>query len=164
MYRTRHARVLAYCRRRLAWHDALEATDEVFLIAWRRCSDVPAPPADLFWLYSVARGVVANHARRNHRRRRLLGRLRIDAQPPPPPPPKSEEQHVVGEALARLREEDQEVLRLAAWEDLAAPEIALVLEVTPEAARQRLHRARQRLARQLEAGNRRATARRSRRA
>lgn len=167
MYRTRHAHVLTYCGRRLRWHDALEATDEVFLIAWRRCSDVPTPPADLFWLYGVARGVVANHTRGDQRRRRLLGRLQGGGQPvrnAPSPHTESWEHEVVGRALARLREDDQEVLRLAAWEELAASEIAVALDVSPETARQRLHRARQRLARELEPGNRHLTARRSRRA
>jgi RNA polymerase sigma-70 factor (ECF subfamily) len=52
-------------------------------------------------------------------------------------------------ALARLRPDDAEVLRLWAWEDLAPSDIATVLDVTPNAVSIRLHRARQRLAEEL---------------
>lgn len=47
-------------------------------------------------------------------------------------------------ALARLREADQETLRLAAWEGLSNLEIAAVLRITPNAVGVRLHRARRR--------------------
>ena len=52
-------------------------------------------------------------------------------------------------ALGSMRAGDQEVLRLAIWEDLAASEIAVVLGVSVSAAEQRLHRAKKRLARVL---------------
>ncbi len=53
-------------------------------------------------------------------------------------------------ALARLNETDAEVLRLDAWEQLSAVSIAAVLEIEPDAARQRLHRARRHLAREYD--------------
>jgi DNA-directed RNA polymerase specialized sigma24 family protein len=48
-------------------------------------------------------------------------------------------------ALGRLEFEDQEILRLAGWEELSPGEIAVVLGISPVAARSRLHRARRRL-------------------
>ena len=54
-------------------------------------------------------------------------------------------------ALARLNETDAEVLRLDAWEQLSAVSIAAVLKIEPDAARQRLHRARRHLAREYDA-------------
>jgi RNA polymerase sigma-70 factor (ECF subfamily) len=48
-------------------------------------------------------------------------------------------------ALLRLESRDQEILRLAAWEELTPSAIACVLGITPIAARSRLHRARNRL-------------------
>lgn len=54
---------------------------------------------------------------------------------------------VIRQALARLRPADQEVLRLAAWEECTTAEIADVLGCTPNAAAVRLHRARARLRR-----------------
>lgn len=50
-----------------------------------------------------------------------------------------------------LSEDDQELLRLVAWEELARDEIALVLGISRASVRVRLHRARKRLAEQLEA-------------
>ncbi|MGB0101650.1 MAG: sigma factor-like helix-turn-helix DNA-binding protein, partial [Nocardioides sp.] len=53
------------------------------------------------------------------------------------------------EALAALRPEDAELLRLWAWEQLTPAEIAVVLDVSANAAGVRLHRARARLREQL---------------
>ncbi len=48
-------------------------------------------------------------------------------------------------ALAGLRPDDREVLRLAAWEGLDPRAMGLVLGCSPNAAAIRLHRARRRL-------------------
>jgi RNA polymerase sigma-70 factor (ECF subfamily) len=50
------------------------------------------------------------------------------------------------DAAASLRDADQEILRLAAWEGLSHAEIAGILEISVAAVDQRLHRAKQRLA------------------
>jgi RNA polymerase sigma-70 factor, ECF subfamily len=49
-----------------------------------------------------------------------------------------------------MRNGDREVLMLAVWEELTAPEIATVLDISVSAAEQRLHRAKQRFATALE--------------
>ncbi len=54
-------------------------------------------------------------------------------------------------AAAHLKPTDAEVLRLFVWERLGAGEIAAVLEITPNAVHQRLHRAKQHLMREYEA-------------
>ena len=54
-------------------------------------------------------------------------------------------------ALGRLGPDDQEILRLVAWEELARDEIAVVLGISRGAVRVRLHRARRRLAEQMRA-------------
>ncbi len=51
----------------------------------------------------------------------------------------------IAEALAALPETDAELLRLWAWEQLTATEIADALEITPNAASVRLHRAKEKL-------------------
>ena len=53
------------------------------------------------------------------------------------------------EALRKLRPADQEVLRLAVWEELPHREIAELLGCTAHAVDQRVHRAAKRLGRQL---------------
>ena len=52
-------------------------------------------------------------------------------------------------ALKQVRQDDQEVLRLAAWEGLTNAELAVALGCSENAATIRLHRARKRLAEQL---------------
>ncbi|HEY6761705.1 MAG TPA: sigma factor-like helix-turn-helix DNA-binding protein, partial [Baekduia sp.] len=52
--------------------------------------------------------------------------------------------------LAALRPADRDVLMLTAWEGLDAARAAVVLGCSPEAVHTRLHRARTRLAAELE--------------
>jgi RNA polymerase sigma factor (sigma-70 family) len=126
--------------------DAADVVAEVFLVAWRRLDDVPAGDGGRLWLYAVARHALANQQRSERRRMRLAERLRrelpavVRSMPPPEP-----EVGAVRAALGRLEPEDQEILRLAGWEELTPGEIATVLGISPVAARSRLHRARRRL-------------------
>jgi RNA polymerase sigma-70 factor (ECF subfamily) len=53
-------------------------------------------------------------------------------------------------ALQCLSTTDQEILALAAWEELKPREAAVVLDVSPAWYRVRLHRAKRRLLRELE--------------
>jgi RNA polymerase sigma-70 factor (ECF subfamily) len=139
--------LLAYALRRTS--DAQDAADlvaDVFLVAWRRLDDVPAGEGGRLWLYGVARHALANQQRSERRRERLAERLRrelpaaVQSMPPPAP-----ETGAIRAVLSRLGSEDQEILRLAGWEELTSGEIATVLGISPIAARSRLHRARRRL-------------------
>ena len=56
---------------------------------------------------------------------------------------------VVG-VLQLLKPSDQEILMLAAWEELTAPEVAVVLGISTSAAEQRIHRAKRRFAAKME--------------
>ena len=87
----------------------------------------------------------------NQRRsaRRLLAlRLRLRELPAAPQPERGELAEVLA-ALRDLRPEEQEVLRLAAWEGLTNAELAVALDCSENAATIRLHRARKRLAEHL---------------
>lgn len=136
-------RLVAYARRRTDDAEVDDVVAETFAIAWRRLDDIPAERA-LPWLYGVARRVVANRRRSAERRRRLVTKLGRDRSQPSPVAAAAPDEAVLT-ALARLRPDDQEVLRLAAWELLGASDIALVLGCTPNAAALRLSRARRRL-------------------
>jgi RNA polymerase sigma factor (sigma-70 family) len=67
---------------------------------------------------------------------------------------RSAEQRVLWGAYRRLSADDQEVLRLGAWEELSHEQIGIALGCAPDAARQRLHRARGRLAGELDRAQR----------
>jgi RNA polymerase sigma-70 factor (ECF subfamily) len=141
-----------YCRRRLTDHLVDDAIAETFLTAWRRIDDVPNGHEALLWLYRVAYRVIGHQWRSTGRRRRLNDKLRSTA-----PRPESdageqvverEERRLVLEAAGDLGERDAEVLRLAAWEQLPIADIAALLDIAPNAVKQRIHRAKRNLARE----------------
>lgn len=147
------ARILAYCLRRTPGSDAADAAADTFVVAWRRLSEVPEGDQALVWLYGVARRVLANQRRGLGRRRRLLDRLAalpLDVMPAVETLVirRDESQELI-DALGRLREADQEVLRLVAWEELPRTDIALILGCSRGAVDQRYHRAMSRLSDQL---------------
>jgi RNA polymerase sigma factor (sigma-70 family) len=139
--------VLAYAVRRAADpQDAADVVAETFLVAWRRLDDVPAGGGSRLWLYGVARRVLSNQRRSERRRERLAEHLRHELPAAlEHVPPSASSTGAVRTALARLGPEDQEILRLCAWEELRPGEIATVLGISHVAARTRLHRARHRL-------------------
>ena len=138
--------VLAYALRRTS--DAQGAADvvaEVFLVAWRRLDDVPSAEGGRLWLYGVARHALANQQRSERRRERLADRLRRELPAAVQSAPPAPETEAIRAALGRLGSEDQEILRLAGWEEITPGEIATVLGISQVATRSRLHRARRRL-------------------
>lgn len=147
LYAAHGRAVLAYAVRRTADpQDAADVVAETFLVAWRRLDAVPRGDDARLWLYGVARHALANQHRSERRRERLAERLRqeLPAALAGVPAP-AVEAGPVREALARLGAEDQEILRLAGWEELGPGEIASVLGISRVAVRSRLHRARRRL-------------------
>lgn len=160
LYEAHFGAVTAYARRRTAdLADAQDAVAETFAVAWRRLSEVPEGDAGLPWLYGVTRRVLSNQRRGNRRRIDLSFRLRgqtgitaeLESQIIA-----DDERRLVGAALARLRESDQELLRLAVWEEAPHRDIAGVLGCSESSVAVRLHRARSRLGREIRKEDRRA--------
>lgn len=124
-------------------------------MGWRRCDELLAADEPLAWLYGVARNQVRNAVRSKTRRRRLdqaAGATSSGATPDFTEPliegmAARAEAAVALHALARLSDQDQEIIRLAAIDRLSHSEIASVLGIRPAAARNRLYRARARLQR-----------------
>jgi RNA polymerase sigma factor (sigma-70 family) len=141
LFEAHHRALLAYAARRLpSLTDAEDVVADVFLVAWRRLEDVPAGDAALSWLYGVARKTIGNQRRGIARRANLRERLEQTAERPAAALPPAVEPAL--EAFARLSADDQELLRLVAWEELSHAEIAEVLGTTANAVAIRLHRAR----------------------
>jgi len=141
-----HARaVFAYALRRCPQAaDAEDAVAETFTIAWRRFGQVPRGEATRPWLYGVCRRVLSNQRRGEVRRWRLLDRLARREQVPRPLVTEDGPAGLAIEALGRLRGDEQELLRLLAWERLPHAEIATVLGISVNAVAIRIHRARAR--------------------
>lgn len=126
--------------------DAEDVLAETFAVCWRRIDDVPSGK-ELPWLYGVARRVLANQRRSSGRLDRLRARLQAEQLADPPV---ATEEGLAREVLDQLADPDQEVLRLALWEELTPSEIAVALGITENAVYIRLHRARQRFATQFD--------------
>lgn len=151
MFRRFEPNVYAYCARRFAPSLAEDVTSEVFGVAWRKFADAPEGDDALPWLYRIAFLTASNQRRRLSVKRRyeegvFPGRRTVGVVDEVLV---RDELRAVLDGLERLRPKDQEILRLAAWEGLETREIATVLGVKPDAAAQRLHRARDRLTREV---------------
>lgn len=134
-----------YLRRRTDAATADDVLGDTLLVLWRRFDDLSGAP--LPWAYAVARRCLANAERGGSRRHRLAARLAAEPAGAGAPGPGEADpaDPELTAALAALRPADAELLRLWAWEQLTPAEIAAVLEITPNAASIRLHRARERL-------------------
>jgi RNA polymerase sigma-70 factor, ECF subfamily len=119
-------------------------------VCWRRLDDVPEEP--LPWAYGVARNCLANADRSVRRQQRLAARIST-VDPPAASTPGPDDggggDPDLAEAMGALREEDAELLRLWAWEQLTPAEIAEALGISANAASIRLHRAREKLREEL---------------
>ena len=142
--------VLRYAVRRTDPTTAEDVLAETLLVLWRRLDDVP-DGGELPWCYTVARNHLANADRSVRRQRRLVSRIARLEHPSQSSTPELPDPELHA-ALARLTPQEQELLRLSVWEDLAPAQIAEVLAITPNAVSIRLHRARHRLAELLEVG------------
>jgi RNA polymerase sigma-70 factor, ECF subfamily len=130
-----------FLARRTDTSTADDVLAETLLVLWRRYDVLPDDP--LPYSYGVARLCLANAERGARRQRRLAGRIATVDPPREEPEPVGDDR--LAEAMATLGDDDAEVLRLWAWEQLTSGEIATVLKITANAAGIRLHRAKQRL-------------------
>jgi RNA polymerase sigma-70 factor (ECF subfamily) len=125
--------------------DANEAASEIFLVAWRRSENVPTGDDARLWLYGVARNVVRNWERGGRRRLRLVAKSGSLAPPETEGPEvhiiRNEEHQEVTAAIATLRDNDQEVVRLKIWEGLSNAQVGTVLGMTDRAVEARYTRA-----------------------
>jgi RNA polymerase sigma-70 factor (ECF subfamily) len=147
IYEAHYGAVSAYARRRCPDGDvAQDAVSETFLVAWRRLADVPTGSDTLPWLYGVARRVIANQRRGNQRRSDLSARLArewVPGQDIDAGVITGDDRLTVLAALSHLREGDQEILRLSVWAVVGCSEATVAV---------RLHRARNRLGKEIEKG------------
>lgn len=146
LYESHAAAVHSYALRRSDRDTADEVTAQVFLVAWRRRSEVPEDA--LPWLYGVARRTLADQRRGASRRSKLGQRLRSVAIEEPAELVSPDRGLI--EALRRLSAGDREALLLCYWEELEPAQMARAMGCSRTAAAVRLHRARRRLARELE--------------
>jgi RNA polymerase sigma-70 factor (ECF subfamily) len=150
LFRSHHAAVNSFTRRRMAPEGVEDVVSETFLVAWRRLGDVPDEP--LAWLLGVARNVIATKLRGDARRLRLQARAQAEYQfPAAEPLPGHADAGLTTAALRRLSDADRDALTLIAWDGLTPSQAAAVLGIPVNRFRVRLHRAGKRLRWALEA-------------
>ena len=154
LYGGSRADLLAYFLRRVEQSaDAADLLTETFLVAWRRIDRVPAGPDGRLWLFGVARKVLANHRRAERTGQQLATTLRgvltVQAGHRAGSEPDTATVLAVRAALDRLTPADREVMMLTAYEEFTPGEIAHVTGRSAASVRVRLHRARRRVAADL---------------
>ncbi len=136
--------------------DAEDALQETFLAAWRGAAGFRGADSARAWILTIAR----NAARRQHRRRAgeperfesvdsvdWLGLMAGWGSEPAPDEllARLADRDLLARAMARLSEEDREILVLRDLEGFSGEEVTRMTGLTLPAAKSRLHRARLRL-------------------
>ena len=144
IYDAHHAQVYAYAVSRAGRQLADDIVSDTFLVAWRRLAVVPAVP--LPWLLGVARNVVSERYRDEVRQAGLAAELRAwVAEADADVADGVTERAAVLAALARLSDDDRELLSLLAWHNLSTREAARIIGCSTATFFVKLHRARKRL-------------------
>lgn len=127
---------------------AEELAQETMLTVWRRAEQFdPATDGAAAWIFTIARNLRVDAARRD----RVMPRLELLAEEPPPPPSADaaiqSAQHTerVRAALARLPDEQAEVVRLSFFDDRPHAEIERALGIPLGTVKSRLRLAMARL-------------------
>jgi RNA polymerase sigma-70 factor (ECF subfamily) len=146
--------VLAYLARRVEpREDAADVYQQVLTITWRKLRAVPTDDREAFaWMLGVARRCLANHRRAGVRRTALAERVRDDLRVAVRAPDPAVAARA-NQLLAKLSEDDRELVTLVHWEGLTLAAAAGVLGISAAAARKRMER----LRRTLQAGTPAAT-------
>jgi RNA polymerase sigma-70 factor, ECF subfamily len=153
LYERYSAKILGYCRRRLASREEAEdAVQHTFLNAYRSLRTGVVPHAEAAWLYKIAENVCHERRRSAWRRSRIElvsddGEMR-DALAAPVP--EHDELEGLADALAELTPNQRRAILLREWQGLTYREIAAELETTESAVETLLFRARGSLARKLD--------------
>jgi RNA polymerase sigma-70 factor (ECF subfamily) len=134
-----HRAVFCFLRRMEgAGGDAEDLTQEVFLRVLRALDTYEERQLERAWVFRIARNVWLDHTRSRQR----AGRLQPVDEPPVVRLAAAQGTQVaLDHALARLQETDREAFLMREVAGLGYAEIAETLELTPDAVRNRIHRA-----------------------
>jgi RNA polymerase sigma-70 factor (ECF subfamily) len=157
LYEAVYPDLVRFVQRRAGPDHAEDVVADAFLVVWRRLDELPRPHDDArAWVFGIARNVLLNSHRGEHRRRALGVRLADAATPTATDTATDTATEAVvnrvdlATAWRRLAETHQEAIALAVFEELSAPQAAAVLGISPVAFRLRLSRARRALRRHLD--------------
>jgi RNA polymerase sigma-70 factor (ECF subfamily) len=148
LYAVAYPDLLRFVQRRAHPDHAQDVVAEAFLVVWRRLDELPLCEDDArAWIFGITRKILLNE-HRGAQRRQALG-VRLGSATNAPRAGADTDAVVSRVDLIRawqlLSEVHQEALGLAVFEQLAAPQAAAVLGISPVAFRLRLSRARRAL-------------------
>ncbi|WP_324643879.1 sigma-70 family RNA polymerase sigma factor [Pseudarthrobacter sp. LT1] len=132
-------------------HDSEDIMAAAFLELWRRRKHVRVVEGSILpWLLVTTTNVARNRARAAARYQRLLNSLPRsrepdDASADPYRRYQNQLDNDLAQALASLTIEDLQLVSLVVFEEHTIAAAAAILNLTPSAAKSRMHRARQRL-------------------
>ncbi len=121
---------------------ARDVAQEVFVLAYRKIGSFKGTSKFSTWLYRIAVNKASDYCRKCVRQSRLATLFGQNTQQDRSPIDFLDEQDAVQAALMQCPLGHREVLVLRYYRQMDLPEISEVLDVTPAAARVRLHRAR----------------------
>jgi len=153
LYRDLYDDLWRYVQRRsISDEEARDTLSEVFLVVWRRLEDIPAGKEARLWLFGVARNLVKTSWRKRKRSGDLVARIGNEMSTRGAIDEELDNSGIlkIVKALQFLSENDQEILRLLAWENLSHKEISVVLGCSENAVAIRIRRARVRLMKVLQ--------------
>jgi RNA polymerase sigma-70 factor (ECF subfamily) len=154
LYRRHAARVYTLARRLLGPARAEDATQEVFLRAWRRLATFRDEGPFGAWVHRLARNLMIDEMALARRDESLIGlddpAVEPAAQGSPPDVAVD-----LDAAIDRLPAKARQVLALRHFLGCSHEEIALLLGISAGTSKSQLHRARSLLAASLEGGDRR---------
>jgi RNA polymerase sigma-70 factor (ECF subfamily) len=136
--------VFRYLCRVVGQSDAPDLTQEVFLRVARSAVPETTTDGERAWVFRIARNVALNHRRDTGRRPATVELTEFMGKTASRPAPQ-ETSTAMREALEGLQSLDRDVFLLREVAGLSYDEIAISCEITPDAVRSRLHRARQQL-------------------
>lgn len=130
-------------------HVTEDLTADVFLAAYKSMDEYRGHVPPIVWLRRIANNRVNRWVRREIGLRGILRRLPLFSVLVAPETNASEPRSAALTALLRLPIDQQEVLSAHYLEGLSLEEVALMLSISPAAAKSRLARARDALRREL---------------
>jgi len=144
LYAAHRNGVFRYLRRIIGGNEAADdLTQEVFLRVSRAGVPDAPEPGRRAWVFRIARNLALNHVRDGRRRPLTIALVQAAV------PGTQELSAALQAAIAHLSDEDRDVFVLRESAGLSYQEIASTCEMSVEAVRARLHRARQSLRQEL---------------
>ena len=140
VYRRHHGRVHALARRMLGSDEAEDATQEIFLRAWRKLGSYRGEAAFSTWLHRLAMNLLVRRADRV--RRIVTTTATLDGEARAAADPSVDARLDVDRALAALAPGLRAAVILHDIEGYSHAEVGELLDISMTAARMRLYRAR----------------------